>query len=500
MMLLPAGFEFLAAAHGPAHLLTKSVEQVHYVWNFVDDLLGQHLRIFIGFVLALLVVARLTLEKRNPSNIFAWGLVIFFVPWLGVPLYFIFGGRKVRHLVKVKREVNAFAAELAAGMDVTSPPLAGKLMSPRRRYGDNTFQLFGDGVEAYRALRREIARAEKSIHLQTFILGRDEPAQEIVADLAQRARDGIEVKLLLDALGSFGATGHFVEPIRRAGGRVGRFMKVLPLQTKWSANLRNHRKFGVFDRERVLVGGQNIDHRFIASRDAPTLFYDFGAQIEGPVAAAFNRNFVSDWCFATRDSPRDFRELLAYTPPPRGAETMEVVTSGPDAEDDPLWERLLIMVQQCRRELTIVTPYFVPDEVLFRSLIVQGHLGRRVRIILPENSNHLLADFARHYYLRQLHDAGVEVLLYRPKMMHAKLVIMDNEVAVIGSANMDYRSLFVNFEVGVFLYTPQPVQELAAWTERMCADCVTYIDSGHAGAGASRRRMQDFAHLLGPLL
>jgi len=494
--------DFIAAASEPARLLTQSVQEVHYVWTLVDDLLGQHLRIFIGFVLALLVVGRLMLEKRNPSNIYAWGLVIFFIPWLGVPLYFIFGGRKIRKLVKTKLEVNAFAVQLAAGMDVTSPPIVvpGKPVSPRRKFTNNSFKLFGDGVEAYHALRAEIARAEKSIHVQTFILGRDEPAQQIIADLTARARAGVEVKLLLDALGSFGATGHFVQPLRDAGGRVGSFLRVLPLQTKWSANLRNHRKFAVFDRERVLVGGQNIDHRFIASRDAPTLFFDFGAQVEGPVAAAFNRNFVSDWCFATGDSPRNFRELLAYKPAACGTEDMDVVTSGPDAEDDPLWERLLILVQQCRRELTIVTPYFVPDEVLFRSLMIQAHLGRRVRLIMPENSNHIMADFARHYYLRQLHDAGVEVLLYTPKMMHAKLVLVDGEVALMGSANMDYRSLFVNFEIGVFLQTPGPVGALSAWTERLRGDCVTYIDSGHAGAGASRRLMQDFAHLLGPLL
>ncbi len=493
-------FHLLAAGAGPARLLTHSVEQVQYWWAFFDDLFGQHLRIFIGFVLALLVVGRLTLEKRNPNNIFAWGLVIFFIPWLGVPLYFIFGGRKIRHFVKAKREVNAFAAQLAGGEDVTSPPMTGRMPMPQRTFAGNNFQLLGDGVEGYHALRREIAEAKKSIHIQTFILGRDEPAREIVADLAKRAREGVEVKLLLDALGSFGATGHFVQPLRAAGGQVGVFLRVVPLQTKWSANLRNHRKFAIFDRERVLVGGQNIDHRFIAAHDADSLFFDFGAQVEGPVAAAFNRNFVCDWCFATGASPRDFRELLAYSPAACGGEEVEVVTSGPDVESDPLWERLLILVQQCKRELTIVTPYFVPDEVLFRSLMIQAHLGRRVRIYMPENSNHILADFARHYYLRQLHDAGVEVLLYTPKMMHAKLVIVDGEVAVMGSANMDYRSLFVNFEIGVFLTSPGPVRELMGWTDRLREDCVTYIDSGHLGAGASRRMMQDFAHLLGPLL
>jgi cardiolipin synthase len=304
----------------------------------------------------------------------------------------------------------------------------------------------------------------------------------------------------LDALGCFGTAGKFVDPLRQAGGRTARFMPVLPLQTKASANLRNHRKFAVFDHNRVIVGGQNIDHRFIDSQNSPGLFLDFSAQIEGPVVAAFNRNFVSDWCFASGDSPTDYQSLLAHIPPSHGTEVAEVLASGPDVAGDPLWERLLVLVQQCRREITIVTPYFVPDEVLFRSLIIQAHCGRHVRIIVPESSNHIIADFARHFYLRQLHDAGVEVLLYTPKMMHAKLVLVDGEVALMGSANMDMRSLFVNFEIGVLLYSPDAIHDLTAWTDQLRLDCVTYLDSGHAGAGANRRLMEDFSHLLGPLL
>jgi cardiolipin synthase len=489
------------ASVSPA-LLAEPAHLARDMWQIALDLLGQHLRIFLGFLLALLVGARLMIERRTPSNVFAWGLLIFFIPWLGVPLYLLLGGRKIRRLIRTKLEVNALAVQLAAGLTPAAPP-PGRPAPPvslRRKFAHNSFQILPDGVLAYRTLRDEIARAEKSIHLQTFIFGHDEPAHQIMADLTARARAGLEVKVLMDSLGSFGAWGHRAKPLRQAGGRVVRFLPVLPLQTKGSANLRNHRKFAIFDRERVLVGGQNIDHRFMDSRDTPELFVDFGALIAGPVAAEFNRNFVSDWCFASGDSPRDFHDLLAYAPAPRGDEPIEVVASGPDSSGDPLWERLLILVQQCRRELTIVTPYFIPDEVLFRSLIVQAHLGRRVRLIVPENSNHLLADFARHFYLRQLHDAGVEVLLYRPKMMHAKLVIVDGEIALMGSANLDLRSLFVNFEIGVFLNSPEPLRQLTDWTDTLRRDCVTYLDSGHAGAGANRRLMEGFTHLLGPLL
>jgi cardiolipin synthase len=489
----------VAHAVGLTHQVAQSVQGT---WDFTNAMLGEHLGTILGFVLALLVIGRLMLEKRNPSNVFAWGLLMLFVPWLGVPLYFLFGGRKSRRLAQAKMRVNAYAAQLAAGVNLEGLPTGDEppRLAPRRKFAYNAFHLLGDGVAAYAALRSEIARARRSIYLQTFILGRDEDARRIVEDLAARAREGLEVKLLIDALGSLGSGGRFVQPVRAAGGRVARFMPVLPLQTKMSANLRNHRKYAIFDQERAMVGGQNVDKRFIAARDGPGLFLDFSAVIEGPVVAAFNRSFVSDWCFASGDSPQEFRELLAHIPESRGPNEVEVMTSGPDVHGDPLWERLLALVQQCQEELTIVTPYFIPDEVLFQSLLVQAHLDKRIRLIVPEKSNHVMTDFARHHYLRQLHEAGVEVLFYRPRMNHGKLVLVDGRVAMMGSANMDMRSLFVNFEIGVFLYSPEPVRELTRWMERLLPDCVSYTEAGYAESGANRRVMEDFAHLLGPLL
>ena len=489
----------MAHAAGISHQVAHSVEET---WTFTNALLGEHLGTILGFVLALLVIGRLTLEKRNPSNVFAWGLLMLFVPWLGVPLYFLFGGRKSHRLAQAKMRLNAYAAQLAAGLKPGEPQTGDEplRLAPRRKFAYNAFHLLGDGVSAYAALRSEIARARKSIHLQTFILGRDDDARQIVEDLAARARAGVEVKLLIDALGSLGAGGRFVEPVRAAGGRVARFMPVLPMQTKMSANLRNHRKYAIFDRERALAGGQNVDKRFIAAKDGPGLFLDFSALIEGPVVAAFNRSFVSDWCFASGDSPQEFRDLLAHVPESRGPNEVEVMTSGPDVRGDPLWERLLTLVQQCQEELTIVTPYFIPDEVLFQSLLVQAHLDKKIRLIVPEKSNHVMTDFARHYYLRLLHEAGVEVLFYRPRMNHGKLVLVDGRVAMMGSANMDMRSLFVNFEIGVFLFSPEPIRELTQWMEGLLPGCVSYTEAGYAGAGENRRVMEDFAHLLGPLL
>ncbi len=470
-------------------------------WEFAIAFFAAHLSTLVGFVLALLIMGRLVIEKRNPSNIFAWALIILFAPFIGVPLYFLFGGRKSRHLVANKRRVNSIAVQMAAGKTDPVPDPSKPSVVPLRKFGGNSFTLLGTGVAAFHALCAEIETASRSIHIMTYILGDDDAGKPVVELLTRRAREGVEVRLLVDALGSWGrARGRLCRPLIEAGGQVGNFMPVVPLQTKTSANLRNHRKFAIFDSRRAIVGGQNIDTRFMGPTPDSGRFLDFSAIVEGPVVSALNRTFVSDWCFTTKTDPMQFREVLSYLPTPAGECEMEIVSSGPDVEGDPLWERLIALVQNCRRELLIVTPYFVPDEVLFRSLIVKAHTGLPIRLILPERSNQAMVDFARHHYLRQLEAAGAQVLLYRPGMIHAKVFLADRSIALMGSANIDMRSLFVNFEIGVFHTSPEPLHALEGWVDEILPHCVPYAQTAHGRAGANRRLMEDFAHLLVPLL
>lgn len=487
-----------------AYTWSEFLRDLHEISWFIGEMLFTHLSAWVGFLLALLITARLVIEKRNPSNVFAWGMIIFFLPYIGVPLYFLFGGRKSKRMAANKKAILELAMQVAGQPD-SMASLEGacpRTVSPRRKFNGNSFEFLYDraGVTYFEAMLREIREAQTSIHIMTYILGRDETGRRLVQALAERAAAGVEVKLLIDAVGSLGRAGGFVKPIRDAGGKVARFMPVLPIHTKTSANLRNHRKIAIFDGKRALVGGQNLDNRFTGPTADPARFVDFSVMISGPAVAPFNRIFVSDWCFASGDKPTDYRELLTLAPEPQGNEVAEILASGPDTENDPLWERLVTMVQEARKQITIVTPYFVPDEVLFRSLMVKAHNSLPIRLILPEKSNQSLVDIARHHFLRQLHKAGVEILFYTPGMVHAKLFIADHEIAMIGSANVDMRSLFLNFEVGVLHTTPEPVRAFEGFITELLPDCVEYSQSEHYRATDNRRIMEDFAHLLVPLL
>jgi cardiolipin synthase A/B len=311
----------------------------------------------------------------------------------------------------------------------------------------------------------------------------------------------VKVRLLLDAVGCLFSSRGFANPIRKAGGEVHRFMPVLPFQSRSSANLRNHRKIAVFDRRVAILSGHNLASEYMGRAPLKRRWRDLGAVIEGPAVELLNSIFVADWCYASGQPPEALRGARNPPPPARlGAGELQVVASGPDVAGEPLYEGILSFLQEAERSIWIITPYFIPDEVLFRSLLIKAHTGREVKLVVPARSNHRIADYARRYYLRELQKAGAQILLYRPGMMHGKAMIVDDRIGLLGSANFDLRSLFVNFEVGVFAYSEPEVRALRAWAQGLI-DHSTLM----AAERSPRRRIlgnlaEDVSRLFAPML
>jgi cardiolipin synthase len=456
----------------------------------------------LGFILALLIIRRVLREKRSPSNFFAWFFIVVFFPLIGVPLYFMLGGRKSRKVSRIKREI----ADAARSLTIETQELDPRPHDMLAYEGGNTattgnhFELLPDGESAFHRICTEIEAAQHTIHIATYILSHDDTGKKIVHLLAKRAQEGVSVRLLLDSLGSWNQTRAARYKIRKAGGHVAMFMPVLPIQTQISSNLRNHRKIAIFDNYRAITGGQNLDMRFLGATPTPDRFVDFSVITQGPAVAHLTRTFLADWAFAAKESPTKYSELLRHIPEEAGDSTIEVITSGPDVESDPLWEQILRIIQEFKQSLTIVTPYFIPDEVTFHSLIVKAHTGRNIRLVLPLRSNHPVADIARYHYLRQLHDAGVEILFYTPRMMHGKVILADDKVALVGSANIDMRSLFVNFEIALLHYSPPDIKELTQWAQDIIDHSIPYHQAVADKKQMPAKFTENLVHLLVPLL
>jgi cardiolipin synthase A/B len=473
------------------------------VTEVVTTSIWSHFLTVGGFMLALFAIARLMSEKRQPGNTLAWLMGIILVPYVGVPLYLLLGGRKIKRLVARK---DVMRLKL-----VGAPPVSEAVMNlPTTRtiisngagapVSGNRLELLSSGEESYAKFVEEIRAAERTIHITTFILGRDETGKALVQELAAAAERGVKVRLLLDGLGSFIAAGRFCDPIRRAGGRVHRFMPVAPLSTRHSANLRNHRKIAVFDHHTAIVGGRNMAREYMGDGAWDGRWTDFGAVIRGPAAGLIDEVFFADWNHAS-EQPIDAmrQEASPPCPPSEGTGDLQVIASGPDVKGDPLYEGIVSFVQEAEQSIWIITPYFIPDEVLQRSLLVKARAGIDVTLIIPEKSNHAVTDFARRLYLRELQMAGARVLLYQPRMLHAKAVIMDDTLAVFGSANLDLRSLFVNFEIGIAVYSKGEVAAIKDWADQLRRDCRAY-KAGETPRGWISSIAEDLSRLLAPLL
>ena len=433
------------------------------------------------------VVYRIGSARVSPLYLLLWVPLACLLPRSTALVLFLFGGRKHDALADAKREVNRVAWSLAE-----TPATQG-----------NAFRLLGDrhGRDTLDALRAEILAARRRIHIATYILSPDEVGRELVSLLARRAKEGVQVRLLVDAVGSWGTPLIVCRPLLRAGGRVARFNPALPLQGKGSANWRNHRKLAIFDGRVAIIGGQNLGLAYMGERPSNRRFRDCSCRLEGPAAGALERVFVADWCQATDEPPLRFADLLRERHLPAGPAGVEVVATGPDSAGDPLWETYVRLFTEARATITVVTPYFVPDRTLFGLLETAARDGRRVRLVVPRRSDHRLLDFARRWYLRRLHEAGAEILFFKPDVLHAKLVIVDGAAAVVGSANLDMRSLFLNYEIGAVIRDAEAVGALEAYVAALTPECGAYSEDLYRRSRTwTGRAAERLSRILAPLL
>ncbi len=464
-----------------------------YVYNWLFSEFWTHL----GFLLALVLMAGLLRQRRSPSSTVAWLVVILFVPYIGVPLYIMLGGRKMKRMAQRKEPIFQPATHPHAGdqSGTVERLLASYGVPPAT--GGNRVELVTSGVDAYERVIRLFEQARSTIHLTTYILGRDPGSMALVECLTRRAAEGVTVKLLLDDVGSWRVRRRHLAPLIEAGAQVAYFMPMLHIPFRGRANLRNHRKLVIVDGTTAMAGGMNLAWPYIGPPGSQDLWRDLSIIVQGPAVSELEGLFASDWGFTTgQEEPDSIPGNVHSRAPGMDLSMVQVVPSGPDVAGDPLYESLLALIFAARDRIWIVTPYFVPDEMLARALSLAARRGVDVRLIVPYRSNHITADLARAGYLRDLHTAGGRIYLYTPVMLHAKAIIFDDQLAVIGSANMDMRSLFLNYEVALYVSSPAQVAEVAAWAQALAADTVPELPA----PGWERELFENVVRLLSPLL
>ncbi len=399
----------------------------------------------------------------------AWILSIIFVPFVAVPFYFLVGIRKREskyhkaYLAFHKPSDNSAYSVDDAHLSIFKP-LVNNGIPPAS--SGHTFDLITDAQEAYRTLLGEIREAKHSIDICTYVFVLDASTEVIYEALLKRAKDGVKVRLLLDTVGSLGIYLHqrSLRALRDAGARVEFFTSLLRRPYLNYISLRNHRKMYIFDQHTVLSGGMNLSDEYMGEQAVSNRYKDLLYRVQGPCVEYFCQIFHSDWVYAVNDEGiKEIPRKHAY----EGSEILQVVPSGPDIPSDALYETLLNAIYCAQQRLWIVTPYFVPDENIMQALIIAHRKGIDVKLITPEASDHIFVDFVRMPYIRELDAIGADVLLYNDSVLHAKAILIDDIAAMVGTVNLDNRSLFFNYEVVSFVYSKDAIHSLKIWMETL---------------------------------
>lgn len=453
------------------------------LWQLVE---AHFYAVSVAF-LTLLGAVILMQERRSPQSTLAWILAMLAVPWLAVPLFLMLGTRKIGRRMKRPAPIRK---DFASSRSATFEALGA---FPARE--GNRVALIDRPDAAMAELLDLVRSAQKSIDAQYYIVGDDAEGRAFVNALVAKARDGVRVRLMVDRIGTLHPPLLEIERLKIAGGQ---FHWQAPLINRWGRgglNLRNHRKALIVDGKRLLTGGMNVAADYMrlapARPDLPPAFDDLVLRVEGPAVADYAEVFRTDW----RYSGGPASEAVPLPSPSHpGRERVQLVPAGPDRPLDGLHLGMVHAIHRANQRIWLATPYFLPTEALSSALATAARRGLDVRILLPKKSNHPMTDFARGAFLRELEAEGCRVLML-PHMLHAKAGIFD-EMAWVGTANLDVRSLQINFETALMLYGQATVSQVEDWFESRFAQS----SEGLEKAGTLRRLGEGLFRLSAPLL
>ena len=430
-------------------------------------------------LLTYLVVTRVRRQRRHPYAALAWVMGIAAFPYLGLPLFLVFGTRKVVRPATPRQPAPAGPWAALAPLWATRL-LAALGVAGARPQAVVRFE--SDGEAALAQLQRVIGSARHTLDICTYVLGDDEVGAAVAAALADRARAGVRVRLLIDSIGSLKSAHSHDAMLKNAGVRTRLFMPALGRPGRGRVNLRNHRKLLIADGEVVWSGGRNLANEYFIGRVGEPPWLDLSFAAEGALAAQAQALFDGDWRiargarqalrlgyaerFARQQALEQPSDAADYAAAPSTDATFtslaQWVPSGPDFHEDVLHALLVSAAFHAEQRLLLATPYYVPDEAVQEALVLAAKRGLQITLLLPRRSNHRLADWARGRAVRELVEAGVDVRLL-PAMLHAKAVVVDDVLALCGSANLDSRSLFINYEAMAAFYGRAEIDWLADW-------------------------------------
>ena len=445
----------------------------------------------VGVVLAVLCVIHLVfLAHRDPFSTIAWLVSIVFVPVVGLVFYIFFGvgirtntNRMIRKKVRADKEIagafeeyenqnKRYMESLKQGEIALNDPNVQNYLSHigmHYHMGGNLFSqnnnvtIYTDAIDHYESLLADIREAKSSINLLYFIFNNDEIGNEITNALTEKAKEGVEVRLCIDAIGSFLNDTRMFQDLKKAGGKVSLF-NVYYLFNIFNINYRNHRKIAVIDGIIGYTGGINIGDEYMGLDRRITPWRDTHLRITGAAVLGLQEQFVKDWYSASRERAVftvKYRELFFKhkdQDAASGTVGMQIISSGPDSATEQIKRAIIKIIASAQNDVFIQTPYYIPDPAFTEAILTAAMSGVRVSVMLPGVPDKKMVYRVTKSSVQALLDCGARVYLY-PGFLHAKMVVADDSIATIGTCNMDMRSFRHHYEVNCMIYDSATAKE-----------------------------------------
>jgi len=458
-------------------------------------------------LLTLFSLCHLLLEKREPAATVAWIFFVLLVPFIGPLIYFTLGSQRLeRKALQRKKEIVRLVTDplMETGQDTQKLPSdvqhtlnLAKEMSDYTFTMNNQIDLLEDPKHALECMQREIGNAKNFIHMEYYIIQSDEVTRQLFESLVDAKRRGVQVRILYDSLGSIWLKRIFLRPLTKAGAKVAGFLPFSFLPQRFNVNFRNHRKILVIDGKVAFTGGTNIGREYLGRRFAKQ-WHDYTVQVRGPACLQLQDVFAKDWHFTTQEdlfSPEYYPSAQG-----KGDSAIQVLESGPDSTFLTLHHALFLALNNAQKEIFLTTPYFIPDPSLMTTLRVAALKGVKVRLVLPQKTDMWVVRYASRSFYDTLLRAGVEIYEFQPRILHAKLVRIDDEWTIVGSANMDTRSFRLNFELNLLVYGKAAAEQARVLFEQDVAQSKRVDLDTFSKRPVLQRMAENACRLLSPLL
>ena len=457
-------------------------------------------------------------QRRDPKSVWAWLLLLYFIPVLGFVFYLLLGQDMHKRKMFRNKEVEDHIGEdirrqeyrLKTGdeqeLDENIKGYEDLVMYNLETGSsvlskDNDVDIFIDGNEKFRALKEDLRKAEHFIHIQYYIIKNDVAFNEIKDILIEKAAQGVEVRVLFDAMGCRSVRNSYWKWLNEKGVQTAEFFPALLRRLQLRINYRNHRKIVVIDNKVAYVGGFNVAKEYIDLDERFGHWRDTHLRIRGSAVLSLQVRFILDWNYAAGENLMEKKELFQGTEAGnRDYCDMQIISSGPDKTTQQIHDNYLRLINKAQKSIYIQTPYFIPDEAILNALMIAVKSGIEVNIMIPCMPDHPFVYWATYSYIGDMVMAGANCYTYNNGFLHSKGMIVDDKVLCYGTANMDIRSFALNFEVNAVIYDEKKAREMVDIFRKDLEVCRQITKDYYAGRKLKIRVKEQVCRLLSPLL